>query len=427
MSTGPSRDGSTGPSRDGSTGPSRDGSTGPSRERLLDAAVDDIVRHGIDGVRTARVAAAAGLTTGALFGYWADVDELLVDVWEQRLCPAVLEQLDAALAHVRTADREASVPAPALSFDGPSLTAASDLAVAARRREALREVVAGDVAAWIGDRAGADDRMLVEMVAAVVWGAAVLGNCQLADGTDWGAVLSRLAAPAVDPDVVAARDVGDEAIEPRPRLGAVMVGDHGDPVEDRLRAVLIEATEAVVAARGLADATVTRIARQAGVDRMALYRRYEGVEALLLDTLRAHIRARVIEDAQGAIQGLATDDPPSAISFGLMATTVPSRAASRALRLEVHLIARHHPAIAAELRDLVDAALDRLGPLVDLERARLPAERAVRLYQAALLGMSILVDVVGRSYDRRDLFAAILAPMIAFERDVNDALAEQAD
>ena len=308
----------------------------------------------------------------------------------------------------------------------PALTAAADLVIAARRREPLREVAVRDVSAWIDRRAGTDDRMLVEMVAAVVWGAAVLGSSDLAAGTDWQAILGRLAARPVDPAAVAARDLDVEAIDPGPRLGAVMVGDSGDPVEDRLRASLIEATESVVASRGLAGATVTRIAREAGVDRMALYRRYDSVEGLLLDTLRAHIRARVIEDSQGAIQGLMAEDPPSAISFGLVASLVPARAASRALRLEVHLIARHHPAIEGELRDLVDAALDRLGPIVDLEHARVPAEQAVRLYQAALLGLSILVDVVGRSYDRRELFAAIVAPMYAFERAVNAAVADRA-
>lgn len=405
-------------------------STGSSRDRLLDAAVDDIVEHGIDGVRTARVAAAARLTTGALYGYWADVDELLIEVWEQRLCPAVLERFEASLAHVRRGGEGATDgqgnPSAALpfAFDDRSVTAATDLVSGARRRDVLRDVVSRDVAAWIDDRAGSDDRMLVEMVAAVVWGAGVLGSSGLAEGTDWGAVLSRLAAPPVDATGVATRYLGDDAIEPGPSLGAVMVGDSGDPVEDQLRAALIEATESVVASRGLAGATVTRIARQASVDRMALYRRYDGVEELLLDTLRAHIRARVVEDSQGALQGLTTQDPTAAISFGLVANTVPARAASRALRLEVHLVVRHHPAIAEELRDLVDAALDRLGPIVDLDRARIPAEQAVRFYQAALLGLSILVDVIDRSYDRRELFAAILAPMSAFERDVEAAIAE---
>lgn len=397
----------------------------------MDAAVDDIVEHGIDGVRTARVAAAAGLTTGALFGYWADVDELLIDVWERRLCPAVLERLEASLAHVRRAGEGAtdgqgeptSIPPP--DFVDRSITAASDLIIGARRRDVLREVVSRDVVGWIDGKAGSDDRMLVELVAAVAWGAAVLGSSGLAAGTHWGAVLSRLAAPPVDAAVLARTYLADDAIEPGAGLGVVMVGDSGDPVEDRLRAALIEATESVAASRGLAGATVTRIARRAGVDRMALYRRYDGVEALLLDTLRAHIRARVIEDSQGAIQGLSATDPPAAISFGLVASMAPARAASRALRLEAHLVARHHPAIAEELRDLVDAALDRLGTIVDLEHARLPAERSVRYYQAGLLGLSILVDVIGRSYDRRELFAAILAPMYAFERDVNAAVAER--
>ena len=49
-------------------------------EKLLDAMVAETDRHGLDDLRSARVAKAAHLTTGALYSRFENADEMLVVV-----------------------------------------------------------------------------------------------------------------------------------------------------------------------------------------------------------------------------------------------------------------------------------------------------------------------------------------------------------
>ena len=50
-----------------------------TRERLLRAAADVFAEHGFDGTRVAAIAAAAGLSNGALYAHFASKADLLVD------------------------------------------------------------------------------------------------------------------------------------------------------------------------------------------------------------------------------------------------------------------------------------------------------------------------------------------------------------
>src|SRR3954471_23703707 len=50
-----------------------------TRERLLRAAADVFARRGYGGTRVSEIAAAAGLSNGALYAYFGSKSELLVD------------------------------------------------------------------------------------------------------------------------------------------------------------------------------------------------------------------------------------------------------------------------------------------------------------------------------------------------------------
>jgi len=50
-----------------------------TRERLLRAAADVFAEHGFDGTRVAAIAAAAGVSNGALYAHFASKADLLVD------------------------------------------------------------------------------------------------------------------------------------------------------------------------------------------------------------------------------------------------------------------------------------------------------------------------------------------------------------
>lgn len=66
-----------------------------TRERLLSAAAEVFAEHGYDGTRVADIAAAAGVSNGALYAHFGSKADLLVDALRTH-GPRLLEQLFAA-------------------------------------------------------------------------------------------------------------------------------------------------------------------------------------------------------------------------------------------------------------------------------------------------------------------------------------------
>ena len=91
---------------------------GETRERLLRAAADVFARRGYDGTRVADIAAAAGLSNGALYAYYDSKAELLVE---------------ALRTHGRRLLADLVAAAPARSVTGLLLEAGRSLS---RRRDA---------------------------------------------------------------------------------------------------------------------------------------------------------------------------------------------------------------------------------------------------------------------------------------------------
>src|SRR5580698_3548752 len=56
---------------------------------ILDAAIGEVLRVGVDHVSLRDVGHRAGLTHGATYARYEDVDELLVDIWNSVLCERV--------------------------------------------------------------------------------------------------------------------------------------------------------------------------------------------------------------------------------------------------------------------------------------------------------------------------------------------------
>lgn len=63
-----------------------------TRQELVDAAVTEFGRHGYQGGRVERIAAAAGVTTGALYAHFGSKEDLFLAVYEE----AVIRTVDEA-------------------------------------------------------------------------------------------------------------------------------------------------------------------------------------------------------------------------------------------------------------------------------------------------------------------------------------------
>lgn len=69
-----------------------------TRQDLVDAAVTEFGRHGYQGGRVERIAAAAGVTTGALYAHFGSKEDLFLAVYEEAVTRTVDEA--AILGHI---------------------------------------------------------------------------------------------------------------------------------------------------------------------------------------------------------------------------------------------------------------------------------------------------------------------------------------
>lgn len=69
---------------------------------IRDSAINEILRVGVDRVSLRDVGKHAGLTHGATYARYEDVNELLVDLWETRLCRSAIAMFERAVEAVET-------------------------------------------------------------------------------------------------------------------------------------------------------------------------------------------------------------------------------------------------------------------------------------------------------------------------------------
>jgi AcrR family transcriptional regulator len=179
-----------------------------TRERLLQAAADVFGQRGYDGTRVADIAAAAGVSNGALYAHFGSKAELLV--------AALRTHGRRLLADLFAADPDQSVT-ELLLVVGRSLPERSDTCgdlvveglVAARRDEDVAGSLRGYVderANWIADlirvaqAAGEIDQglspdALAHLCLLLATGSAlVTAGMHSVDGADWSELLGRIVA-----------------------------------------------------------------------------------------------------------------------------------------------------------------------------------------------------------------------------------------
>ncbi|HXZ65847.1 MAG TPA: TetR/AcrR family transcriptional regulator [Streptosporangiaceae bacterium] len=184
-----------------------------TRERLLRAAADAFARHGYDGTRVADIAAAAGVSNGALYAHFGSKAELLV--------AALRTHGRQLLAELFAAEPERSITELLLVI-GRSLPRRRDPCgnlvvegLAAARRDAdvarpMRDYL-GERAAWIADLirvgqadgdidAGLSPAALAHFCLLLVIGSGlVTPDLHAVSDQDWSVLLGRIAAALAPP------------------------------------------------------------------------------------------------------------------------------------------------------------------------------------------------------------------------------------
>jgi AcrR family transcriptional regulator len=186
-----------------------------TRDRLLRAAADVFAQRGYDGTRVADIAAAAGVSNGALYSHFDSKAELLVG--------ALREHGRRMLADLFAADPDRSITDLLLVIGrwlprrrGPSGYLIVEALVAARRDDDVARLMRGYVgerADWlaelvrIGQRAGElDDGLsrdaLAHFCLLLAMGSALVPpELHGVDGAEWSALLTRVVAALAPQDL----------------------------------------------------------------------------------------------------------------------------------------------------------------------------------------------------------------------------------
>ena len=355
--------------------------------KVAGSAANAVRRDGVDQLALTRVASDAGYSSGVIYARCDDRSELMVLAWEKSFWPALSPVIDDALTAMTARDITALDSSLArwgelCAEDAvPDIGSAVEVIAAARRDEVIAEVVHHDINALLerhgaGPGTGGAQRELMVLTTAMLLGTPLL-NSALPAGSD----------VAIDPvfllHLFARRDAELTPVTQEAPAGNGFVRPRtGDEVRD----ALIDATEYVTARSGVHRATVSRIARRAGVSVGAIYGLYDNKETLVLDCVSVLHPPQAARDI-AAFADLTAERFRSVIGANLRTFLSPERSLWRLFRIECLVAARHSPPLAAMLEDFGHDHLDSIGATLNLSHMeRVPA-------RGMIVGLAVLATV----------------------------------
>jgi AcrR family transcriptional regulator len=321
--------------------------------KVAESAARAVRTVGVDQMALTRVAADAGFSSGVIYARCDDRSELVVLAWEKSFWPMLSEILVPLVDAVLTNDasqvaRISSLFEASSSQDAvPDLGSAMEIIVASRRDEVIAEVVQRDILGLLDDRGvgpstdGAN-RQAVVAALSTLFGAALLNSVydQGVVNPIHPAALLELFTRAVR---TASKPTKPSGTQPAPTPYTF------PSTRDDIRDALISASEYVIARSGVHRATVSRIARRAGVSVGAIYGLYENKDALVADCLEVLFPPQLANDGKKWSQVFTAKDQRTMVTEILSQYMSPSYAQWRRFRLESLIAARHSYTIASQL------------------------------------------------------------------------------
>ena len=366
----------------------RNGETIPKREstrlKLLGCAVAEILDHGPDRVGFTAIAKRAGLSTGALYARYENADELLIDVWLHECLPTLrhflIDAIDASIGD----DRNASQQALSRSINDipPSLAVAVSLMVISHRNETVAEVVVPSFRRMLSEL---EERMAhAAMLISQYLGQLILIRGTRMNNLDWSRVVRVLS------------DISAETFEPMIPCEVHEFADGPFNFDlDDIDASLFEAVEAVIASVGVDKATISRIARRAGINPASIYMRYEDKAVMLERAIQVLYMNSTLRNAELLGRVAETHHTDSAAAALVRASAADSNRQQRLLRLEVTHAAAHHEYLGRVMRSFYEGVVARDVSVQDLKSPKaLDTQRPYTLFiRANFFGVALMREL----------------------------------
>jgi AcrR family transcriptional regulator len=321
-------------------------------EAIRSATVELVLRDGIDAISFRDVGKIAGLTHGALYARFEDVEELLVDLWNEVLCHRANDLFKAAMD--ATSDPNEQTVTALFDFVRNALPADAAMVqvlLSSRRFLILRE----EVDLFIRDdleTISIDVSSANRSRALLLFGLIMV---QILQNTLFGlndADVDYLRAIVLSALQVEANDVETvELLEPNDRIISPPVGD--------LRSQLAFHTFGAVGKSGYTRATISRISRRANCSPGAIYKLYPSKEDLVIAATR-----KIMEAPWITLAALAEILDDGALAQLLFSAASAENDLRKSFNVEIAMASGHSDKIRGAIETQL-RGLEILVPLLD--------------------------------------------------------------
>lgn len=364
-------------------------------ELILDAGIAEAHEFGLDRIALRSVVRRCGLTSGAIYGRYEDVDDFVTSLWTERLSRPTFDLLSEAMAAVLTDEvgPDLATIARRLAKPSPEVALGIEALVVGRRNDVLGEEIAEEFAAWaekwsLSPNADPQQRALATIAFASIAGTAVY-SCAEPGLASWDSILGLIREVLrATPRSQRRRRTNLEVELPNVVQHFEVQPGTGEPLRD----ALIVATANVIGRAGYERTTVSRIGRRAKLTGGAVYTRYETKDQLIIDTLETLLSGAIAGTQEVSEWGATSGDVPEALSRIYHLGVTPGRRVWRQFRLETYVAARTRPEPRATLRSIHSMAKPRYRTLID-PSGKTPeslVELMARGGQSIPLGFSLL-------------------------------------
>lgn len=355
-------------------------------EAILDAAIVEVLRVGVDHVSLRDVGHQAGLTHGATYARYEDVDELLVDLWN-----SILRQRAIAMFEIcMHAAQEPTIASVGAIFDymnqsTPADDACIQVLFTARRIPTLHEEIEPFIHDYLemGLRVPSDESatftrgiMVFSMVLIQIFTRSLFGT-----EPGYLGVLQTLLLEALQTDP---RDISDLEIHD---IDERIVLPQGDDLKQQLA----YATFGVVGKSGYTRATISRIARRANCSPGAIYKLYPSKEDLVIAAFTDLVRARWTK-----VRNFINVLEEGSITRLLYISASSENAVHRNFMLETSLAAAHSEKLQQAIisqNGEIESVISLLEDVTDDEITRL--RFLVRSITFTTVGVTFMSTVIG--------------------------------
>jgi AcrR family transcriptional regulator len=308
-----------------------------SHEEFIDSGVTLIATRGIDNITVADISKASGFTRATFYSYFGDLDGLFAEIW--MLYGRIW--LDGLAQDV--------LPNCSKSYQMRNL-AILEIFIASKRKPVVLEVVVPTVASWWSDEAASNKFGQVKLAWIVSGNIGIALSKHLTPNiANVTEILSLLRQMPFDEALLNVEGFLPDVKTSAPR---VVFGLHETKAltdEQRIKTSTIE----VVGSEGVANASMTRIARNLQVTTGSVYPRFKNVAEIIGEAFNWGQR-KIVEENTAAYT--ATNSNPDSYAAIIVGANEESRKVWRDFRLEMYLASRVREPLAKAMLPGLDEA-----------------------------------------------------------------------